>query len=557
MQDAPHFKWWPKHHPKELTYPSVPVHANLDAAAARFGDRAFIHFYGRAISWAEAKDAVDRLAGYLQKDAGVQKGDRVLLYAQNSPHYIFAFTAILKCGAVVVPVSPMNRAHELEHFVTDSGATAAFVGQELMDNTAELAGSFTKRIAIAYNDYASPPMDMDTPDDVRAPAQTFNDPTIVTWAKALAANLTADAVEIAQDALAALPYTSGSTGLPKGCMLTHAAIQASSLNSALWEDLDEHSVALVVAPMTHISGQQMGMNRSILVGATIVLMQRWNPALAARLVEEFHCTHLNMVPVMAGDLLSDPEAARYSLKSVKVISGGGAAMPAAQSQKLLDTYGLKFLEGYGLTEICCQSHVNPPDRIKLQCMGIPIFGMESRVIDIDTHDPLPPGESGEIVLRGASLFSGYWNNDAANREAFVEIGGKTWYRTGDIGWMDEDGYFFFAERLKRMINAAGLKVWPVEVESMMYRHPAVRDCCIIAAPDARRGETVKAVIVLKDGAGDTSAKEIIDWAHEQMAPYKAPRIIEFVDALPRGTTGKVNWRELQEREFGGAATSTN
>jgi len=554
MQDAPHFKWWPKHHPKELTYPSVPVHANLDAAAARFGDRAFIHFYGRAISWAEAKDAVDRLAGYLQKDAGVQKGDRVLLYAQNSPQYIFAFTAILKCGAVVVPVSPMNRAHELEHFVGDSGATAAVVGQELMDNTAELAGSFTKRIAIAYGDYADPTPekfgDMDTPDDVRAPAQTFDDPSIVTWAEAIAANLAAEPVGIAQDDLAALPYTSGSTGLPKGCMLTHAAIQASSLNSALWEDLDETSVALVVAPMTHISGQQMGMNRSILVGATIVLMQRWNPALAARLVEDYRCTHLNMVPVMAGDLLSDPEAARYSLESVKVISGGGAAMPAAQSQKLRDIYGLEFLEGYGLTEICCQSHVNPPDRIKLQCMGIPIFGMESRVIDIDTHDPLPPGESGEIVLCGASLFSGYWNNEDANREAFLKIGGKTWYRTGDIGWMDEDGYFFFAERLKRMINAAGLKVWPVEVESMMYQHPAVRDCCIIAAPDARRGETVKAVIVLKDGAEDTSADEIMSWAHEQMAPYKAPRLIEFVEALPRGTTGKVNWRELQEREFG-------
>jgi fatty-acyl-CoA synthase len=209
---------------------------------------------------------------------------------------------------------------------------------------------------------------------------------------------------------------------------------------------------------------------------------------------------------------------------------------------------VRYIEGYGMTETISQTHINPPQNPKKQCLGIPTFDTEALVVDPESFKVLGPGEQGEIVVRGPQLLAGYWGNEKATRESWVEIEGKRFFRTGDLGRTDEDGYFFISDRLKRMINAAGLKVWPAEVEAAMYQHPAIKECCIIASPDERRGETVKAVVVLKPGAV-ASAQDIIDWARGRMAPYKAPRKVAFMDALPRTGSGKLMWRALQEREF--------
>src|SRR6185369_14019398 len=195
-----------------------------------------------------------------------------------------------------------------------------------------------------------------------------------------------------------------------------------------------------------------------------------------------------------------------------------------------------------------QTHMNPPQRAKKQCLGIPAFDTESLVIDPGTFKVLPPGESGEIVVRGPQMLIGYWKKEPAYRESWVEVEGRSFFRTGDLGRMDEDGYYFISDRLKRMINAAGLKVWPAEVEAAMYRHPAIKECCIIASPDERRGETVKLVAVLKPEQ-QASGEEILAWARTQMAAYKIPRKVEFIDALPRTASGKLMWRALQEKEF--------
>jgi fatty-acyl-CoA synthase len=201
------------------------------------------------------------------------------------------------------------------------------------------------------------------------------------------------------------------------------------------------------------------------------------------------------------------------------------------------------------------THLNPPERPKMQCLGIPIFGVDSRIIDPVTLRELPPGESGEIIMHGPQVMLGYWNKPEDTANAFLEIDGKRFFRSGDLGKMDEDGYFFIVDRLKRMINASGFKVWPTEVESLMYHHPAVQEACIIGTKDAHRGETVKAVIVLKpEFAGKTRAEDISGWARDNMAAYKVPRVIQFVDALPKSGSGKIMWRELQELE--NAATST-
>jgi fatty-acyl-CoA synthase len=291
------------------------------------------------------------------------------------------------------------------------------------------------------------------------------------------------------------------------------------------------------------------MNLAAYVGACLVILPRWDASVAAALIERCRCTHWDAVPAMVIDILVDPTSASRDLSSMIMIGGGGAAMPEAMAQRLFERCGLPFLESYGMTETISQSHYNPPDRPQKQCIGIPHFGVESLIVNPETGKPVPIGESGEIVLRGPQLLTGYWNNDVAFKASWVEINGKSFFRTGDLGRMDEDGYFFITDRLKRMINAAGYKVWPAEIEALMYHHPAVRECCVIGAPDKKRGETVKALIVLREGAASVTAEEMIEWARSQMAVYKVPRLIEFVRELPRGGTGKILWRELQLEEF--------
>jgi fatty-acyl-CoA synthase len=288
-------------------------------------------------------------------------------------------------------------------------------------------------------------------------------------------------------------------------------------------------------------------------GSTGVILPRWDRELAARLIAHHRISHWVCIPTMIIDLFGSPNHREFDLSSLRSLSGGGAAMPQAVAQRLQDEYGLAFAEGYGLTETAAPSHINPPERAKLQCLGIPIFGVDSRVVDPLTLAELPPGEVGEIVTRGPMVFKGYWRHPQATEAAFVTLqgdpDGPRYFRTGDLGRMDDEGYFFLTDRLKRMINASGFKVWPAEVEMLLYKHPAVQEACVIGARDAYRGETVKAVIVLRQEArGRTAAEDIAAWAREHMAAYKVPRLVEFVDALPRSGSGKVMWRLLQDRE---------
>jgi fatty-acyl-CoA synthase len=238
------------------------------------------------------------------------------------------------------------------------------------------------------------------------------------------------------------------------------------------------------------------------------------------------------------------------LTSLIAIGGGGAAMPQAVAQRLLDLYGLRYVEGYGLTETAAPSHSNPPDRPKQQCLGIPFIGVDARVINPDTLQEAALGEQGEIIMRGPQIFDGYWQRPDATDAAFMEFEGHRYFRSGDLGHVDDEGYFFITDRLKRMINASGFKVWPAEVEALMFRHPAIQEACVVSARDSYRGETVKAFVVLRQGQqGQVSEADIMAWCRENMAVYKAPKLIEFTDALPKSGSGKVMWRSLQEAEM--------
>ena len=321
------------------------------------------------------------------------------------------------------------------------------------------------------------------------------------------------------------------------------------MGGGLWGHASAESVSLGVVPMFHITGIVYCVLASVYLGSTVVLLPRWDRELAGRLISSHAVTHWTCIPTMIIDLFGSPNYKQFDLSSLRYLSGGGAAMPQAVAQRLQDEFGISFAEGYGLTETAAPTHANPPERAKLQCLGIPIFGTDSRIINPDTLQELPNGESGEIVTHGPMVFKGYWRHPEATRAAFINIDGRSFFRTGDMGRRDEEGYFFITDRLKRMINASGYKVWPSEVELLLYQCPLVQEACVIAAKDSYRGETVKAVVVLRATApADTTEQHIVDWARQHMAVYKVPRIVQFVQALPKSGSGKVMWRQLQEQE---------
>jgi len=545
-----HFPHWPPGVPKTLSVPRTSIYYNLEVSARRYPDKPAIIYYGSVFSYAALEREVAALAGFLQQRCGVARGDRVLLYAQNCPQFIIGYYAILRADGVVVPVNPMNKSEELAHYIDDSDARVAIAAQELYrEIEPHLGKGLAHCVLAAYSDYLHDATDLKTPDFVRSPPFNPGRPEIALWKDCIAAGIIPRAHETGPDDLAVLPYTSGTTGLPKGCMLTHSNLLATSSGGCAWSQTSSEAVVLGVLPMFHLTGMQANMNIPIQLGGTTVLMTRWDRATAGEMIQRHKVTSVTGITTMIVDFLANPELGSYDLSSIVRIGGGGAAMPEAVASKIEQTLGLPFLEGYGLTETSAPSHSNPVHRPKRQCAGIPFFDTDSRVIDPDSRRECGPNEVGEIVTHGPQVFRGYWKQDKATAEAFIEHDGKSFFRTGDLGYYDEEGYFFITDRLKRMINCSGFKVWPAEVEAMLYAHPDIQEACVIAAQDPHRGETVKAVVVLKPAArGKTGPDAIIAWAREKMAAFKAPRLVEFVEVLPKTATGKIFWRKLQEEE---------
>ena len=545
-----HFKFWPVNAARNLAAPATNLFYNAEVSARRYPDKPFLVFYDTAVTFAELFDEAQRIAGFLERQCGVRKGDRVLLLMQNSPQFVIGYYGILRANAVVVPLNPMNLTQEILRYAEDAGAAAIIVSQELYARVAPLIGKSTLTTAIvaAYADYLKHPTSLAVPDFIAQPRMDIAAPGVTLWRDVLAAGLQPGPLTAGPDDLCVMPYTSGTTGAPKGCMHTHRSAMHTTVAGMRWFSLQPETTLMAVAPLFHVTGMQGGMNGPLYVGNTVVMLPRWDRNVAAQCVQRYRVSSWTAVPTMIQDFFANPDIAKFDLSSIRRLSGGGAAMPAAVAQRLLDM-GVTYFEGYGLSETMAATHINPPERAKKQCLGIPIFDVDSRVVDPASLRELPAGEVGEIVTHGPQVFLGYWNKPEDSAQALVEIDGKRFLRTGDLGKIDEDGYFFMVDRLKRMINASGYKVWPTEIESLMYQHPAILEACVIGTPDAHRGETVKAVVVLRpEWRGRVDEQAIIDWSRDHMAAYKCPRIVEFVEALPKSGAGKIMWRELQDRE---------
>jgi fatty-acyl-CoA synthase len=545
-----HFKFWPANAMHELAAPATNLFYNAEVSARRYPDKPFLVFYDTAVTFAELYDEAERVAGFLERRCGVRKGDRVLLLMQNSPQFVIGYYGILRANAVVVPLNPMNLTQEILRYAEDAGARTAIVSQELYSRVEPLLGKSGLKsvIVAAYSDYLKQPTALAVPDFIAAPRQELAGPDVTLWRDVLASGLRPGPLTAGPDDLCVMPYTSGTTGTPKGCMHTHRTAMHTLVASMRWFSIQPEVTLMGVAPLFHVTGMQGGMNGPLYVGNTVVMLSRWDRSAAAECVQRYRVASWTAVPTMIQDFFANPDIGKYDLSSIRRLSGGGAAMPAAVAQRLQDM-GVTYFEGYGLSETMAATHINPSDRPKKQCLGIPIYDVDSRVVDPVTLRELPAGEIGEIVTHGPQVFLGYWNKPEDTDQTLVDIDGKRFLRTGDLGRVDEDGYFFMVDRLKRMINASGFKVWPSEVESLMYQHPAILEACVIGTLEAHRGETVKAVVVLRpDWRGRIDAQSIIDWCRENMAAYKIPRIVEFVDALPKSGAGKIMWRELQDRE---------
>jgi len=560
---APHHRFWPQRLPHRITPPATSLWHNLAVSALRYPDKTALVFFDQVLTWRQVFDRAERLAAHLHAQ-GVRDGDRVILLMQNCPQWVVAHFAILRVNAVVVPVNPMNRSDELQHYITDPDARVAIAaadlaGELIKANAAVPEASRLRHLVVShYSDAFGaqaevPPAWADWL-GARHAVPTLPSGSVSDWADALACTGTAPAHNRGPDDLAVLPYTSGTTGLPKGCMHPHRTVMHNAVAVGLWTNSTVENVGLLVVPMFHITGMVAGMHAAVYVGATMVVMPRWDRDLAGQLISRWRVTHWTNIPTMIIDLLASPRFDQYDLSSLVLVGGGGAAMPQAVAQRLLEQYGLRYSEGYGLTETAAPSHNNPPEHPKQQCLGIPFLSTEARVVDPITLEEMPQGEAGEILICGPEVFDGYWKRPEATEAAFTTIEGKRFFRSGDLGRIDEDGYYFITDRLKRMINASGFKVWPAEVEVLMFKHPAIAEACVIATIDAYRGESVKAVVVLREShRAITTEQDILDWCREHMAVYKCPRTVEFVAGLPKSGSGKVMWRLLQEQEASKAA----
>ena len=577
-----HLRFWPEGVPHQLQVPDESLWAGLQARATQTPDEVGLNFLGQGTTWRELQRSAEQLAGALAQ-LGVQRQNRVILFMQNCPQFIVAFHAVIRLGAVVVPVNPMNKADELGHYIQDAAAHVAIASSDIApelaraSQAAESGGQLEHLVVFELADalplnanqqpdttgwpavwqqwlpvrHGLPALPIQPGSEAHGHGQEPEALRVHAWAMLMDSASTPAPAEVAVQGadLALLPYTSGTTGAAKGCMHTHATLLHNVLASAPWLGMGPGDAVLVAVPMFHITGLVVGMLSAIRHGCKLVLLPRWDRQQAAAAIEHHRITHWPNIPTMVIDLLGDPALARHDLSSLRYIGGGGAAMPDAVAAHLHQQFGLHYVEGYGLTETAAPTHTNPRHAPRRHCLGIPYIGTQALVIDHETLQPLPVDAVGEIVVNGPQVFKGYWNQPQATASAFIDIGGTTYFRTGDLGRVDADGYYYMADRLKRMINASGFKVWPAEVEALLHRHPAVQEACVVASRDSYRGESVKAFVVLRQShIGITKEADIVAWAREHMAAYKYPRIVEFATALPRSASGKLMWRTLQTQQ---------
>jgi long-chain acyl-CoA synthetase len=521
------------------------------AGADESAGRPFLYYFGTSVTGATVEVDSDALAVALAA-RGLGRGDRIALFLQNVPQFVIATLAAWKLGAIAVPVNPMLKERELRYVLADSGAKAMISLQDLWNSVGARGVEGTDvTLAIAtspldYLDHQPPPL--------LAGVSRMATPGAVDLGELLREHggERPAPVTLGPEDVALLTYTSGTTGDPKGAMNTHGNVVFNACTFRDWMSLTPRDVVLGGAPLFHITGLIAHIAVGMLVPMPIVLGYRFEPAAIIQLAERYRCTFTVMAITAFTALANDPSVKEADLSSLTKAYSGGAPIAPSMVERFEREVGPYIHNVYGLTETTSPSHAVPFGRRApvdpasgALSVGVPVFNTIVRILD-DAGNELPPGEAGEIATSGPMVVPGYWNRPDATKRTLP--GGEL--RTGDVGFMDSEGWFYLVDRKKDMIVASGYKVWPREVEDTLARHPAVREAAVIGVPDPYRGETVWAYVSLRPGASATPA-ELTEFCRAELAAYKYPRHIEILPDLPKTPTGKLLRRELRQRAPGG------
>ncbi|MFZ5817267.1 MAG: long-chain-fatty-acid--CoA ligase [Bacillota bacterium] len=542
--ERPYLRNYPEGVRWEIDFPEVPVYQMLFDQVAKVPDRTALIFLGKRISYRELGEMIDRFAAALQRRFAIQKGDRVGIILPNCPQNVIATVACQRIGAVPVQFNPMYVAREIEYQVKDSGCRV-MITLDLFWPKVREAGGVERYIWTGIQDYLSFPLSFLFKLKAKPPKVPASE--AVHFAELMKES--PEGLQIPpvnpKDDLAAMLYTGGTTGLSKGVMLTHYNITSNVIQIQEWlQRGDKHDTVVVVLPMFHSYGFTAALGLALSSGSTCILVPKFDPEDLLKTIAKYRPTSFPGVPTMYTALLNHPNLSKYDISSIEFCVSGAAPMPVELMQQFEQVTGGNIMEGYGLTECSPVTHANPFRGKRVPgSVGLPYPGTDVRIIDLETGEDLPPGQEGEVLIRGPQVMKGYWNKPEETEAVLVD----GWLYTGDIGRMDEDGYLYIVDRKKDMIIAGGFNIYPREIDEILYQHPAVKEACAVGVPDPYRGETVKAFVVLKDGATATE-QEILDFCKERLAAYKRPRQVEFLKELPKSTVGKVLRRVLLEQE---------
>jgi long-chain acyl-CoA synthetase len=530
----PWSKHWPNDVPKHLNIPPVALQAILSQTATNLPEKTAINFGERKISYAELDGLSNRLANAL-KELGVKKGERLALFLPNIPQFVIAYFGALKVGAVVTAVSPLHREREVEHQLSDSGAENIVVLDSLfpiVENVWERT-QLKNVILTDLEDFSSK-----KPSNKNHGVLNFKELIEKTPEKTLQMQFQPDVD------LAALQYTGGTTGTAKGVMLTHTNLCSNALAFASWIKGTTQDVFLAALPLFHIYGMTTSMTTPISLGAEMVLLPKFEPAKVLQTIERQRVTVYCGSPTMYSMLLANPELEKHDLTSIRVCISGAAPLPPQVQKRFMQVTGGFLAEGYGLTEASPVTHCTPVDKsmktVKVGSIGLPLPGTEARIVDLETgQQTLAAGENGELAVKGPQVMRGYWQKPDETKMVLRD----GWLLTGDVAYMDSDGYFYITDRKKDLIKYKDYSVYPRELEDVLYEHPAVKLCAVVGKPDDLVGEVPKAFVVLKDGL-EVKGEELTRFVNGKVAPYKAIREVEFRKELPISSAGKVLRRLL-------------
>ncbi len=557
ISDVSEFRAWFKHYdpevPHHLTYPQIPLYSLLDETADKHPGSPCTNFFGRRLTYQQIKELSDRFAASI-RSLGIRKGDRVVLLLPNSPQFLVAYYGLLKSGAVIVPLNPLSADRELEFHLIDSGAEVAITIPLFLKKVASLRGR-TPLKHIVYSrlaDFLPFPLNLVLRLQEHRFMRRLDRAALVNFKELLKPSLPPDwhPEPLQPDEMAVLIYSGGTTGVAKSIMLSHFNLVVNAHQIIAWGHLTDEQGIMAVLPLFHGFGMSVTMNAAVFKGGEIILLPRFDAKQIAKTIQKYKPSFFIGVPTMFVRLSSLPNIHRYDFSSLQGIFVGAAPLTRAIKEefeaklKATGKTGGRMIEGYGLTEAVTAIMANPYRGMhKVGSIGIPFPDVDVKIVSLDEGRDLGSGELGEIVLRSPTVMLGYYKNPEETQKTIMD----GWLYTGDIGYVDGDGYFYITDRKKDLIIVGGFNVFPREIDELIYQHPKVKEGITIGIPDPHKGERIKVYIVLKEGETATP-KEFIAYFKERLTPYKVPSEVEFRTELPKSMIGKILRRALREEE---------